>query len=123
MHHNSTMKMVNFQQQMRILHWQTTSYARHNAYGQIYDSLDGLIDKYVEICMGKYGRIELKDTNSKLELKNMKELSINEYLNEFANFLIELTEIFNPKEDSDVLNLRDEMLSEVNKLKYLLTLK
>lgn len=123
MHHNSTMEMVKFQQQMRILHWQTTSYARHNAYGQIYDSLDDLIDKYVEICMGKYGRIELKENNSKMELKNMKDLSINNYLSEFVNFLIELNNLFNPKEDSDVLNLRDEILSEVNKLKYLLTLK
>lgn len=123
MHHNSTMKMVNFQQQMRILHWQTTSFARHNAYGQIYDSMDDLIDKYVEVCMGKYGRIELNNNNSKIELKNMKDLSIKDYLTEFTNFLIELSGIFNPKDDSDVLNLRDEILSEVNKLKYLLTLK
>jgi hypothetical protein len=117
------MKMVNFQQQMRILHWQTTSFARHNAYGQIYDSMDDLIDKYVEVCMGKYGRIELNNNNSKLELKNMKDLSIKDYLTEFTNFLIELTGVFNEKDDTDVLNLRDEILSEVNKLKYLLTLK
>lgn len=123
MHHNSTLKMMNFQQQMRILHWQTTSFARHNAYGGIYDSLNSLIDMYVEVSMGKYGRIELDEENSKLELKNMKNLQINDYLKEFCSFLIGLTEEFDSKDDSDILNIRDEMLGEVNKLKYLLTLK
>ena len=123
MHHKSSIKMMNFQQQMRILHWQTTSFARHNAYGGIYESLDDLIDKYAEICMGKYGRIELEDEFSSLELKNLKELTMNDYLNEFCDFLIDLSDEFDPKKDSDILNLRDEMLSEVNKLKYLLTLK
>jgi uncharacterized protein YutD len=123
MHHKSTIKMMNFQQQMRILHWQTNSFARHSAYGGIYDSLDDLIDKFVEVCMGKYGRIELEGDFSDLQLKNMKDLSINDYLKEFCNFLIGLTDIFDQKEDTDVLNIRDEILADVNKLKYLLTLK
>ena len=37
--------------------------------------------------------------------------------------LLELTEVFDPQEDSDLLNLRDEMLHGFNKLKYLLTLE
>jgi hypothetical protein len=114
---------MNFQQQMRILHWQTTSFARHNAYGGIYDSIDDLLDKFAEICMGKYGRIELTDEISELKLKNMKDFSINSYLNEFCDFLVELTGEFDDEKDTDVLNIRDEILSEVNKLKYLLTLK
>lgn len=117
------MKLVNFQQQMRILHWQTTSFARHNAYGGIYDTLDDLIDKFAEICMGKYGRIELSDDISTLEMKNMKDLSMNSYLTEFCDFLFDLNSEFDDKKDTDVLNLRDEILAEVNKLKYLLTLK
>lgn len=123
MHHKSVITMMNFQQQMRILHWQTTSYARHNAYGMIYDSLDDLIDTFTETCMGKYGRIELNDEISELKLKNMKDVSINNYLNQFCNFLIDLTNEFDGKEDTDILNIRDEILGAVNKLKYLLTLK
>ncbi len=123
MHHKSVIKIMNFQQQMRILHWQTTSFARHNAYGGIYDSIDDLLDKFAEVCMGKYGRIELTDEISELKLKNMKDFSINSYLNEFCDFLVELTGEFDDEKDTDVLNIRDEILSEVNKLKYLLTLK
>jgi hypothetical protein len=34
-----------------------------------------------------------------------------------------MTEQLDTKYDTDLLNLRDEMLASVNKLKYLLTLK
>lgn len=115
--------MMNFQQQVKILHWQTTSYARHNAYGGIYDSLDDLIDTFTETCMGKYGRIELTDDISELKLKNMKDISINSYINEFCEFLTDLTNEFDAEKDTDILNIRDEILGAVNKLKYLLTLK
>jgi hypothetical protein len=40
-----------------------------------------------------------------------------------CEFLFSMTEGLNSKFDTDLLNLRDEMLRLVNKLKYLLTLK
>lgn len=123
MHHLSTMKMVEFQQQIKILHWQTTSYARHKAYGNLYENLDELIDKFVEISMGKYGRLKLSEKNSTLTLKNLKEISINNLLKDFCNFLSDLSNKFDSQTDTDILNIRDEILGEVNKLKYLLTLK
>lgn len=123
MHHNSVMKMVGFQQQMRVLHWQTKKYSRHNAYGMIYDSLDGLIDKFAEICMGKYGRIQLNGENGTISLKNMNEITVSEQIDEFIEFLIGLSDEFDPSKDTDVLNIRDEVMGEANKLKYLLTLE
>ena len=44
-------------QQIKLLHWQTKSYARHKAYDDIYHSLGDLVDKFVEMYMGKYGRV------------------------------------------------------------------
>lgn len=122
MHHKSVMKIVGFQQQMRILHWQTKKYSRHIAYGSTYDSLDGLIDKFAEICMGKYGRIELTGELGDVKLKNMDEMTIGGYVDEFIEFLQGLNDEFDPSKDSDVLNIRDEIMGEANKLKYLLTL-
>lgn len=116
------MTMVGFQQQMRILHWQTKKYARHIAYGSIYSTLDGLIDDFTETCMGKYGRIELSGDLGNLSLQNMNEIKVSEYINEFIEFLIGLTDEFDASKDSDVLNIRDEIMGECNKLKYLLTL-
>ena len=43
--------LLETQTQFRILHWQTKSYAKHNAYGSIYESLDGFIDDFIEIYM------------------------------------------------------------------------
>ena len=106
---------------MRILHWQTTSFARHNAYGGIYDSLNSLIDMYVEVSMGKYGRIESKN-GFKIELANYNDISPTDFVDKYVNYLVNELPKSLEKTDTDLLNIRDEMLAQLNKLKYLLTL-
>jgi len=116
--------LIEFQNQIRILHWQTKSYSRHVAYGDVYDKLNKLIDKLVETYQGKYDRI--KFSNSKLNLKNLEDINLNEYINSLildlslpdSNFLKSIS-----SEDTDLLNIRDEILSVLHKLKYLCTLK
>lgn len=118
--------MINFitlQEQFRVLHWQTKSYARHNAYGGIYDALNGLIDGFIEVYMGKYGRVEFASGEGTIVLKNTNDLGLNEFLNQNLEFLMSLSNSLDPQKDTDLLNIRDEMMSEINKLKYLLTLK
>jgi len=115
-------KLVETQQQLRFLHWQTKSYAKHQAYGGIYSELDGLIDSFVETCMGKHGRPSFFGGYT-LEGQDIDELSIQEFVDSSVSFLIGLTEKYDGKSDTDLLNIRDEMLGEFNKLKYLLTLK
>jgi hypothetical protein len=115
-------KLVETQQQLRFLHWQTKSYAKHQAYGGIYSELDGLIDSFVETCMGKHGRPSYSGGYT-LEGQDIDELSIQEFVDSSVSFLIGLTEKYDGKADTDLLNIRDEMLGEFNKLKYLLTLK
>lgn len=122
MHHKSVMTMVGFQQQMRILHWQTKKYARHQAYGSIYGTLDDLIDTFTETCMGKYGRIDLTGDLGSISLQNISDLAVSDYIDDFIEFLKGLNDEFDPSNDSDVLNIRDEIMGECNKLKYLLTL-
>ena len=61
----------------------------------------------------------------RLETKCINEwndIQIKDFLEELEQFLIELSEHYDSTKDSDLLNIRDEMLGEVNKLKYLLTL-
>jgi hypothetical protein len=118
--------MINFitlQEQFRVLHWQTKSYARHNAYGGIYDALNGLIDGFIEVYMGKYGRVEFASGEGAIVLKNTNDLGLNEFLNQNLEFLMSLSNSLDPQKDTDLLNIRDEMMAEINKLKYLLTLK
>jgi len=110
--------IVQFEQQLRLYHWQTKSYARHMAYGATYDALGGLIDAFVESYMGKYGRVSLKTIN----LSDMT--SENDIEIQLAGF-IKIMDACGMacKNDPDLLNLRDEMLAQATKLKYLITLQ
>ena len=117
-----TLKLVQLQLQFKFLHWQTFGDAKHRAYGGIYDSLGDLIDKFVECMMGKYGRPEFESEFS-LMFQDLSSLSIQNFLDGITDFLVSFTEQLDPKYDTDLLNLRDEMLAAINKLKYLLTLK
>jgi hypothetical protein len=116
------LKLVQIQNQFRFLHWQTTGDAKHRAYGSIYETLDDLIDKFAEGCMGKHGRFEF-DSEFGIMFQDIKSISIQEFIDGITDFLISFNDAFDSKYDSDLLNLRDEILLEFNKLKYLLTLK
>lgn len=115
--------LLQIQTQFRILHWQTTSEARHVAYGNIYGDLNENIDEFVEIFMGKYGRFELKEEGSTITIYNIKKLEINSFLKSCTEFLKSFSTELSQEDDTDLLNIRDEMLGSVNKLKYLLTQK
>jgi hypothetical protein len=109
------------QNQMKIFHWQTDSYAQHQAFGSIYNTLTDLIDTFVEVCMGKHGRPQF-DQGLNLPLLDLTSVDVMEYIDSVVQFLISLTNVYDSSSDSDLLNIRDEILAEFNKLKYLLTL-
>lgn len=115
--------MLQIQTQVKVLHWQTFSEARHVAYGGIYDSLSENIDEFVEVMMGKYGRFELPEEGADIKLFNLKSLEINSFLDTVTEFFISMTDQLDARKDTDLLNIRDEMLGDTNKLKYLLTQK
>lgn len=115
--------LVQFQQQLRVFHWQTESYAQHKAFGKTYEALDDLIDGFVENFMGKYGKLEAEGGKYDIELHNLKDAKVDSVLNEFLDYLDTFNDELDEKKDSDLLNIRDEIKGEVNTLKYLLTLK
>jgi hypothetical protein len=110
--------LIAIQTQLKFLHWQTKSYARHQAYGGAYDDMTGLIDSFVEILMGKYGRVPALP----FKIFNRNEKDAMSFIDETNRYLLSLDDMLNPKTDTDLLNIRDEMLAVFNKLRYLLTL-
>ena len=117
-----TLKLVQIQLQFKFLHWQTFGDAKHKAYGKIYDSLGGMIDSFVEMMMGKYGRVEFEPEFS-IMFQDIKALSVQNFMDGITEFLVEMTDHLDSRYDTDLLNLRDEMLGSINQLKYRLTLK
>jgi hypothetical protein len=110
------------QNQMRIFHWQTMSFAQHSAFGTTYENLDELIDEFVEVCMGKHGRPQF-DSEFNLTMYDSQSINVDEYITTVIEFLLSLDEVYDSRIDSDLLNLRDEIMATFSKLKYLLTLQ
>ena len=112
-------KLLGLQTQLRMYHWGTNSYAEHKALGKAYEGLDGLIDTFVETWMGIHG----KDLgNIKLDVREYSRGGPEVLLNQAVSFLTgDMNQEIN--DNSDLSNIRDEMLGIVNQTKYLLTLK
>lgn len=113
--------MLQMQNQYKIFHWQTASYSQHNSFGGVYDSLTEKIDEFIETYMGKYGRVISAGTFN-LSLANYASSDFVAITDGYISFLIGLSSQLDSAKDSDLLNIRDEILGSLNKLKYLLTL-
>jgi DNA-binding ferritin-like protein len=108
--------------QLKVFHWQTKGLSRHEGFAKIRDSFEDLMDDFVEEAMGQYGRFVLDDETKTLNLINISEARPTEMAETICESLRQLTEQIDPK-DTNLLNLRDEMLGKMQKMKYLLTLE
>jgi DNA-binding ferritin-like protein len=107
--------------QLHVYHWQTESYAQHQAFGGAYDAIDGLMDQFVEVFMGKYGKVASKE-GFDIKLSNITDKKPEDFIDEVIDFMYTEVPKVLKETDSDLLNIRDEIVAELNKLKYLLTL-
>jgi hypothetical protein len=124
--------LLHFQNQIRLYHWSTKLYPRHVASGELYEKADSFNDKFVEIYQGKFnggslkGVVPFKYESIVLDLNNMDDLSIIESLNEFKLFLADdlykwLSNMPHHS-NTDLKNLVDELMGNVNQTLYLFTL-
>ena len=121
-----TSKQIQFlfeiRNQIKLYHWQTYQHSRHIATDKYLESLDKHIDYFVEVSMGKYGRPRVTTSTATITLKNMTEKTAAIYLNAAREYLQgAFSKTINPK-DTDLLNIRDEILGDLNQLTYLFTL-
>lgn len=110
------------QLQFKFLHWQTFGDAKHRLYDEIYDGLGSLIDEFIETMMGKQGRPEFEPEFA-LMFQDISSLSMQNFMDGITEFLVSITDQLDSRYDTDLLNIKDEMLGLINKSKHLLTLK
>lgn len=81
-------------------------------------------DRFIEVYAGKYGRSSLHiNTKGALKVENLTDAQMKLYLGKTRDFLVaELPTLINPK-DTDLLNLRDELLGDINQCVYLFDLE
>ena len=106
---------------VKLYHWRTKSFSRHKATDELYSQLNENIDKFVEVFLGKdESRIQQWDQKIMVPQYN-KVKEFKDKIYEFREFLIDLTGILDAKRDSDLLNIRDEILGDINQFLYLMT--
>ena len=114
---------LHLRDQIKLYHWQTRVYARHIATDKMLEKLDKSIDSYVEIYIGKYGRPKVNGKNALITLQNLSEAGATRMIVAAVKYLQgPLTKTLNPV-DTDLMNIRDEIVGDLNQLLYLFTLK
>lgn len=114
-------KIMNFQNEVRLHHWGTQSYAAHKALGALYEGLDPLLDTFVETYIGAKGKDDIKNI-ANLQLNGSYKINVNTVIESFEDYLQKEIEKEIGSDQTALLNIRDEMLALVQKTKYLLTL-
>jgi hypothetical protein len=109
-------------EQIKLYHWQTHSYARHKATDELLDSLDKLIDEYVEVYMGKYGRPRVNAKTGTIRIGNLNEKGAARFLRVCAEHLQGPFVRRLKESDTDLINLRDEILAHLHRVMYLFSL-
>ena len=107
---------------LKVFHWQTKGFSRHEAFANIRSTIEDLMDEFVEQSMGQYGRFTLDEETKNISLINLSDAKPSQMAETICEALVQLTDQIDPK-DTNLLNLRDEMLGAMQKLKYLLTLE
>lgn len=120
------LKMVLFRIQIKLYHFQTDSYSGHKASDQLITQFDLLSDQFWEGYQGSRNkRIRLNEPNSKLNLQNMSSDKEVKKLCENMKYVLsnEITQFITSSKDSDLFNIRDEILAAINTFLYLISFK
>ena len=111
------LKFIEFLNIIKVYHWKTLSYPEHKATDELYESLNGRIDEFMETILGKTGK--------RFNLSSTRHIPFYDYTNVkiFKAYLVNMSNApyFKNPANSDLLNIRDEILGDLNKFTYLLT--
>jgi DNA-binding ferritin-like protein len=110
-------KLTHFHEQLHLLHWQTTSYAEHQALGGLYDYVHDFKDGVIEKLMGYTGK-----RPGAYKIDPLGAASATSVVSELMSFASSLKSYAESNGYHDISNLADALSGEAAKTKYLLTL-
>ena len=113
-------KLSFFYEQLHLLHFQTTSFAEHEALGKIYDKVGDFQDEIVEKIMGYSGR---RVRAYKIDaLKDYSTGMPNQTVRELVTFAKQLEEFGEANNMPDIENIAQSLSGEASQTLYRLTL-
>ncbi len=110
-------KLTYFHEQLHLLHWQTTSYAEHQALGGLYDYVHDFKDGVIEKLMGYTGK-----RPGAYKIEALTNCAATQCVSDLLAFASELKAYGDKNSFHDIGNLADSLSGEAAKTKYLLTL-
>jgi Family of unknown function (DUF5856) len=122
---------LNFVNTIKLYHWRTLSYAEHKATDELFGDLQTNIDKFIEVFLGHIRAVGT--TPPRITVPSVFHITANNFdsaqklhaeVEKFRAFLINIDRYIGIEaSNSDLNNIRDEILADVNKFMYLMTFK
>ena len=113
-------KLSFFYEQLHLLHFQTTSFAEHDALGKIYDKVGDFQDEIIEKIMGYTGkRVRAYKIDA---LKDYASGMPNQVVKELVTFAKQLEEFAEANNMPDIENIAQSLSGEAAQTLYRLTL-
>ena len=110
-------KLTYFHEQLHLLHWQTSSYAEHQALGGLYDYVHDFKDGVVEKLMGYTGK-----RPGPYKIEPLINCAAAQCVSDLMSFASDLKMYGEKNSFHDICNLADALSGEAAKVRYLLTL-
>jgi len=105
--------------QIKVLHWSTTSYAKHKALDELHGSLSDKVDEFIEVYVGKYKKQPIKSL--KINMTATSDVpKLDKYLESERESLRELHGQF--KKVTELQTIIDDMMASFDRALYLCNL-
>jgi hypothetical protein len=121
-----TVKFLEILLMVKLYHWKTHSYATHKATDELYSKFNANIDSFIEVLLGKTGRRTDLMSKKSIPLVDLgSPEALKQKITDFKGYLVHLN--MNPAmkqmSNTDLYNIRDTILGDLNQFLYLLTFK
>jgi hypothetical protein len=115
-------RLLAIRDQAHIFHWQTESFAQHEAFGEFYETFLTNVDAMVEMVMGLKGR-PMFGEGASIMISDYSPEAINGFFESaYPVFGNKLEMVCSPDENEEIFDQARVIVADIDKLKYLLTL-
>jgi hypothetical protein len=111
---------------IKLFHWKTHSYATHKATDELYTKFNADMDSFIEILLGKTGvRSDLTSQKNIRLIDLTSPEALKREIESFKGYLVSLNsnKAMKSMSNTDLFNIRDTILGDMNQFLYLLTFK
>lgn len=113
---NILKKMLEMLNTVKLYHWYTFSLSMHLATDELYKTLNDNIDHFIEQMVGKTGYKAKKICFGCNRILSKK--SFCRIIDGYKTYMMDLNFVFDSRQDSDLITIRDEILGSLNQLLY-----